>query len=228
MLKSILGNKVGMTQIFDETGNIIPVTVVDCSPCIVANIRTKENDGYCALQLGFGNVKEKSLSKPLAGQFKKKNIPVKKYLREFRIEDVSQYTIGQEIKSDIFKAGEYVDVSGVSKGKGFAGTVKRHGFQGGVTTHGQSDRQRAPGSIGAQRPTHVIKGKRMAGHLGHEMVTVQKLKIVAVDTDKNILLISGAVPGVSESLLIIEKTVKKVTAPDAQQSQKKKAKGGKK
>lgn len=228
MLKSILGTKVGMTQIFDDIGNIIPVTVVTAGPCIITDIRTQEKDGYSALQLGYEDFKEKSLTRPVAGQFKKRNLAPKKILREFRINDVSSYQIGQEIKADIFKPGDYVDVSGISKGKGFAGTIKRHNYSGGSTTHGQSDRLRAPGSIGAQRPTHIIKGKRMAGHLGVELVTVQKLKVVSIDAEKNIILLSGSVPGAVKCLLLIENTVKKIKIPQEKHDKKQKKVKGKK
>jgi large subunit ribosomal protein L3 len=210
MLKTILGTKVGMTQIFDETGNIIPVTVINVGPCIVTKICKGEKEGYNALQLGFGSVKEKNVSKPLAGQFKKGNLPLRKYIREFRVSDVSSYQIGQEIKVDMFQSGDYVDVTGVSKGKGYAGGVKRHNFRGGPTTHGQSDRLRAPGSIGGQGPQRVLRGMRMAGHLGQENVTVQRLKVISVDAEKNTMLIRGAMPGVNGGLLVISKTVKKL------------------
>ncbi|OGS37132.1 MAG: 50S ribosomal protein L3, partial [Elusimicrobia bacterium RIFOXYB2_FULL_49_7] len=184
-------------------------------PCIVTAVKTNEKDGYTAVQLGFGDVKEKSLTKPYVGQFKKNNIVPKKYLREFRLADVAQCQTGQEIKVDLFKAGDYVDVTGTSIGKGFAGAVKRHGFRGGPATHGQSDRQRAVGSLGGQRPQRVIKGHRMPGHLGNETITVQRLRVVAVDLEKNMMLIEGAVPGVKNCLLVIGQTVKRVKAPVA-------------
>jgi large subunit ribosomal protein L3 len=228
MLKSMLGNKVGMTQIFDETGNIIPITIISAGPCVVTDIRTKEKNGYTALQLGFGAVKEKSLSNPVKGKFKKIEVAPKKYLREFRINDVSIYKIGQEIKADIFKEGEYVDVTGISKGKGFAGGVKRHNFKGGPQTHGQSDRLRAPGSIGSQGPQHVLKGMRMAGHLGNETVTVQKIKVVKVDSEKNLILINGAIPGVNGNLVVIKKSNKKITVPQVDHKKKGKAQDKKK
>ncbi len=204
-----------MTQIFDKTGNIIPVTVVAAGPCVVTGVLTKEKNGYAAVQLGYADAKEKSLTKAALGQFKKKNLTPKKYLQEFRLDDAANYQVGQEVKVDIFQAGDYVDVTGVTKGKGFAGTIKRHGFGGGPATHGQSDRQRAPGAIGAQGFQRVIKGLRMAGHLGQENVTIQRLEIVAVDPQKNLLLIKGALPGVNKGLLVVEKTVKRVSAPVA-------------
>ncbi|MFH1368576.1 MAG: 50S ribosomal protein L3 [Elusimicrobiota bacterium] len=226
MLTSILGTKIGMTQIFDKTGNVIPVTVISAGPCTITGLRTKEKDGYVAIQLGYGEIKEKSLNKPYAGIFKKLSITPKKYLQEFRVSDVSGFQIGQEVKVDIFKEGEYVDVSGISKGKGFAGTVKRHNFGGGPKTHGQSDRQRAPGNVGSQRPQRVLKGQKMAGHLGDEKVTIIKMKVVGVDNEKNFILIEGAVPGVNKGLIVIKKTVKtiKVHHADASASKKKAAK----
>jgi large subunit ribosomal protein L3 len=225
MLKSILGTKVGMTRIFDPIGNMVPVTVVSCGPCVVSSIRTKEKNGYSALALGFGNTKEKTMPKPLAGQFKKNNIALKKYIREFLVDDTSKYQLGQEIKADIFQAGDYIDVSGISKGKGFAGVVKRHGFAGGPSTHGQSDRQRHPGSISAQGFQRVIKGLRMAGRMGSERVTIQGLEVVSVDPVNNVMLIKGAVPGVNKGLLLIEKTIKKIkvkAAPVVSKKDKKK------
>jgi large subunit ribosomal protein L3 len=225
MLKSILGTKVGMTRIFDEQGNMVPVTVISSGPCIVSSILTKEKNGYSAVALGFVDIKEKAVTKAFIGQFKKNNIAPKKYVKEFTVDDVSGYTIGQEIKADIFQAGDYVDVSGVSKGKGFAGGMKRHGFQGGPSTHGQSDRPRSPGSIGSQGFQRVLRGLRMAGHLGDEKVTIQGLEIVAVDPVKNLILIKGAVPGTNKGLIVIEQTVKKVkhkTAPVASKKDKKK------
>jgi len=213
MLKSILGTKVGMTQIFDQAGNLIPVTVISAGPCVITAIRTKENDGYSALQVGLGEKKEKSVSRPLMGQFKKNNLTPKKHLREFRVADVSAYQIGQEVKVEVFQPNEYVDVTGTTIGRGYAGGVKRYNFKGGPTTHGQSDRLRAPGSLGGQRPQRVFRGQRMAGHLGDETVTIQKIRIVSVDPAKNILMLEGAVPGVKGGLLVIRQTVKTIKTP---------------
>lgn len=198
-----------MTQIYDQTGNVVPVTVIAAGPCVVTGIRTKEKDGYTALQLGYGDLKEKALTKPFGGYCKKNNVPAKKYIREFRTADIANVNLGQEIKVDVFKAGDYVDVSGITKGKGFAGGVKRYGFRGGPSTHGQSDRQRAPGSLGCQGFQRVIKGLRMAGHLGQEIVTIQKLEIISVDPEKNLLLIKGAMPGVNKGIIVINETVKR-------------------
>jgi large subunit ribosomal protein L3 len=218
MIKSIIGTKVGMTQVFDKQGNSISLSVIAAGPCIVTGIKTVEKDGYNALQLGFGDIKEKSLNKPMAGYFKKNNIAARRYLREFRVNDVSAYTIGQEIKVDVFNAGDYVDVQGVSKGKGFAGTVKRHGFAGGPSTHGQSDRQRAPGTIGSQGPQRVLRGLRMAGHLGNVNKRIQKLEVLGVDPEKNLMLIVGSVPGVKKNVVIIEQTVKKIKVKPKQEA----------
>jgi large subunit ribosomal protein L3 len=210
MLKSIIGKKVGMSQVFDDKGNLIPVTVVEAGPCVVTSVRTVEKDGYSAIQLGLGNVKEKNLTKSLAGFFKKNNVEPKKVVKEFRVKDIKDFAIGQEIKADIFKAGDYVDVCALTKGKGYAGVIKRHNFGMQPTTHGQSDRTRARGSSGGQGPQKVLKGMRMSGHLGNEYVTIQKLRIVSVDAKKNVLLIKGAVPAVKKGTLFISNTVKRI------------------
>jgi len=210
MLKSIIGKKVGMTQVFDDKGNLIPVTVVEAGPCVVTGVRTSEKDGYTAVQLGFENAKEKNLNKSKLGLFKKNNIAPKKIVKEFRVADVAEFSVGQEIKADIFKAGDYVDVSAVTKGKGYAGVIKRHNFGMQPTTHGQSDRTRARGSSGGQGPQKVLKGMRMSGHLGNEFVTIQKLLVVNVDAEKNVLLIKGAVPAVKTGTLFISNTLKKI------------------
>jgi len=207
MKKAILGKKHGMTQIF--VGNeMIPVTVVEAGPCVVVQKKTKENDGYDAIQVGFGDVKEKRLIKPLKGHFAKANVPFKKYLREFRLDDISSYEVGSEIKADIFSVGDRVDVTGTSKGKGFAGVVKRYNANRGPMSHG-SKYHRRPGSMGASSdPSRTFKGKRLPGHMGNERVTVQNLEVVKVDPEKNLLLIKGSVPGIRGSLLMIRDTVK--------------------
>ncbi|MDR2426061.1 MAG: 50S ribosomal protein L3 [Endomicrobium sp.] len=210
MLKSIIGKKVGMTQVFDDKGNLIPVTVVEAGPCIVTGVRTMEKDGYTAVQLGFGDVEEKKLNKPQVGMFKKNNLSPKKVLREVRVNDVTPYSVGQEIKVDLFKAGDYVDISALTKGKGFAGVIKRHNFGMQPRTHGQSDRMRARGSSGGQGPQKLFKGMRMSGHLGNEYVTIQKLLVVNVDPEKNLMLIKGAVPAVKTGTLFINNTIKKI------------------
>ena len=210
MLKSIIGSKIGMTQVFDEKGKLVPVTVVEAGPCVVTAIKTVENDGYNAIQLGFKDVAEKKLTKAQLGHLKKNNIAPKKILREFRTDDISGYTIGQEIKADVFKAGDYVDVSGVSKGKGYAGVIKRHNFGMQPRTRGASDRTRARGSSGGQGPQKLFKGMRMSGHLGQENVTIQKLLVVNVDVENNVILIRGAVPSVKTGTLVINNTVKRI------------------
>jgi large subunit ribosomal protein L3 len=210
MLKSIIGKKVSMSQVFDDKGNLIPVTVVEAGPCVVTAVRTEEKDGYNAVQLGFGNVKEKNLNRSLKGFFKKNNVEPKKVIKEFRVQDVKDFAVGQEIKADIFKVGDYVDVCALTKGKGYASVIKRHNFGMQPTTHGQSDRTRARGSSGAQGPQKVLKGTRMSGHLGNEYVTIQKLCVVNVDPQKNVLLIKGAVPAVKTGMLFISNTVKKI------------------
>jgi large subunit ribosomal protein L3 len=207
MKKAILGRKLGMTQIFDSTGKAIPVTVVEAGPCTVVQIKTKDCDGYEAIQLGFGEVKEKKLIKPKKGHFAKASVTPKKHLREFRLEEIS-YKVGDEIKVDIFQDGDTVDVTGTTKGKGFQGVIKRHGQSRGPMGHG-SMYHRRPGSMGStSTPGRVFKGKNLPGHMGMETVTVQNLEIVKVDLDKNVLLIKGSVPGNKGAILKIRNTVK--------------------
>jgi len=206
-MKGILGKKVGMTQVFDERGEVIPVTVIEAGPCFVAQVKTVERDGYTAVQLGFEETKPKYLTNPRLQHLQKSNLPALRYLREFQmpVEDLARFEEGQKVTVDIFEVGEYVDVTGTSKGRGFAGVVKRHGFSGGPKTHGQSDRHRAPGSIGAcATPGRVFKGMRMAGRMGGKRVTVQGLKVVMVDRERNLLAVRGAVPGAKNGLLMIQ------------------------
>ncbi len=208
-MKRILGKKVGMTQIFDENGEVIPVTVIEAGPCYVTQKKTTDKDGYNAIQLGFGEVSEKRLTQPEAGHLKKSSAPLVKYLREFQVADPEAYEDGQKIDVSVFEVGDRVDVIGTSKGKGFAGVVKRHGFRGGPKTHGQSDRWRAPGSVGAgSTPGRVFKGVRMAGQMGNERVTVQNLKVVLVDAEKNLLALRGSIPGAKNGLVIIREARK--------------------
>ncbi len=208
-MKGILGKKVGMTQIFDESGEVIPVTVIEAGPCFVVQKRTVERDGYSAIQLGFEEVKPKRLTKGQLGHLRKRNIPPLRYLREVRVSDPEEYEEGQKITVDIFNVGERVDVVGTSKGRGFAGTIKRHGFKRQPKTHGQSDRERAPGSIGATTtPGRVFKGKRMAGHMGNARVTAQNLQVVLVDPERNLLAVKGAVPGARGGLVVIKEARK--------------------
>lgn len=204
-MKGILGKKVGMTQIFDEKGVVIPVTVIEAGPCYVTQKKTKEKDGYSAIQLGFEEIPARKLNKPSRGHLDRSGTPPLRYLREFRTDDDNDLTEGQKIDVSIFEVGDLVDVTGISKGRGFAGTVKRHGFGGGPKTHGQSDRQRAPGAISAgSTPGRVFKGKRMAGRMGNERVTVSGLEVVMVDPERNMLLVKGSVPGAREGKLIVK------------------------
>ncbi len=209
MEKCILGRKIGMTQLFDEEGLLVPVTVIEAGPCTVVRKKTIENDGYEALQLGFVDVEEKKLTKPVRGQFAKANLQPKKYLREFKVSDISKYEVGQEIKvGDMFQAGDRVDVTGISKGKGFQGAIKRFGYSRGRETHG-SKYHRHAGSMGSNTdPGRVFKGKGLPGHMGGERVTVQNLDVVKVDNERNLLIVKGAVPGPKGGLLSIKNTVK--------------------
>ncbi|MFC4804186.1 50S ribosomal protein L3 [Filifactor villosus] len=208
-MKSIVGRKIGMTQIFDEKGVMIPVTVVEAGPVVVTQIKTKETDGYEAVQVGFGEVKEKRVNKPMRGHFAKSGVALKKYVRELKAEDgIENYSLAQEIKADIFEVGEKIDVTGISKGKGFQGTIKRHGQSRGPETHG-SHYHRGPGSMGgASDPSKVRKGKKLPGHMGNVRVTIQNLEVARVDAEKNLLLIKGAVPGPKKGLVVIRTAVK--------------------
>ncbi len=208
MKKAILGTKLGMTQIFAEDGKVIPVTVVKAGPCTVVQSKTIETDGYNSVVVGFGDVKEKSLNKPMKGIFAKANVACKKYLRELRLEDTSALSVGDEIKADIFEAGEKVDVSGISKGKGFAGPMKRWGLHRGPMSHG-SGYHRGSGSMGAcSNPGRVMKGKKLPGHMGVVKVTVQNLEIVKVDAENELILVKGAIPGNKGGLVTIRNSVK--------------------
>ncbi|MCS7052246.1 MAG: 50S ribosomal protein L3 [Ignavibacterium sp.] len=202
-MAGLIGKKLGMTNIFNSNGEVIPVTVIEAGPCVVTNIRTIEKDGYEALQLGFGDVKERRLNKPLRVYFEKNGVKPKKHLIEFKGFDVSGFKIGDILDCSLFNEGDLIKVRGKSKGRGFQGVVKRHGFGGiGMTTHGQSDRVRAPGSIGASSfPSRVFKGQRMAGRMGYENVTIRNLKIVKIDKEKNLVFVKGAVPGSVNSIL---------------------------
>ena len=206
-MKGILGKKIGMTQIFTEHGEVIPVTVVEAGPVVVTQIKTTENDGYTAIQVGFQDAKEKSLNKPQKGHLAAANV-LKKHLKEFRVDAVEEFTVGQEIKADLFAAGELIDVTGISKGKGFQGPIKRHGQSRGPETHG-SRYHRRPGSMGAcSFPGRVFKNKKLAGHMGSVKVTVQNLEVVRVDADKNLILVKGAIPGPKGSMVTIKEAVK--------------------
>jgi large subunit ribosomal protein L3 len=210
-MKGILGKKVGMTQIFDDLGEVIPVTLIEAGPCYVTQVKRTDRDGYSAVQLGFAEAKPKRLTRGQLAHLQKNNVPPVRYLRELRMSEkaVADYEPGQTLKADVFEQGEWVDVTGISKGKGFAGVVKRYGFSGGPKTHGQSDRHRAPGSIGqCKTPGRVFKGKRMPGRMGGERVTVQGLKVVLVDPERNLLAVRGAVPGAKNGLVIVQEARK--------------------
>ena len=208
MNKGLIGKKIGMTQIFDESGKVIPVTVIEAGPCVVAQVKTQDTDGYTAIQLGYGDIKEKKLNKPMKGHFTKVNVTPKKHLREFRVDSVEEVKVGDELKADVFAAGEKIDIQGTSKGKGFQGVIKRHGQHRGPMGHG-SMYHRRPGSMGAtSTPGRVFKGKKLPGHMGKVTVTIQNLEIVKVDTDKNVLLVKGSVPGPKGAILKVKSTVK--------------------
>ena len=218
-MKGLLGKKVGMAQVFDENGVVTPVTIIEAGPCYVTQVKTENSDGYTAVQIGFSEVKERRLSKGQQGHLgllkkgkgRKKNsdIPALRYLREFRTKDVADHKVGQTLTVEQFEVGERVDVTGKSKGKGFAGVVKRYGFGGGIKTHGQSDRWRAPGSIGGTSGTaRVFKGKRMPGRMGNDRYTSQNLQVMRVDAERNLLAVKGAVPGAKGALVVIRKAAK--------------------
>ena len=208
MKKAIMGKKVGMTQIFNEHGKVIPVTVIEAGPCVVLQKKTVESDGYEAIQVGFGDIRERLVNKPKTGIFKKAGVNVKRYIREFRLEDVSAYEVGTEIKADIFAVGDKVDVSGISKGKGFQGTIKRWNAHRGPMSHG-SKFHRAVGSMGASSdPSRTFKNKRMPGHMGAVKTTVLNLEVVKVMPEKNVILIKGGVPGPNKGMVIIRNSVK--------------------
>ncbi len=202
-MPGLIGRKIGMSNIFDANGELVPVTVIEAGPCKVVSIRTKEKNGYEALQIGFGSRKEKNISKPVMGQFKKSGVSPAAALNEFKFPSDSNYKIGDEIKVDLFQEGEKIKVRGKSKGKGFQGVIRRHNFGGiGMITHGQSDRVRAPGSIGASsHPSRVFKGQRMAGRLGYKYITVSNLKVVKIIPEENLILVKGAVPGAINSIV---------------------------
>lgn len=222
MLKSLLGIKVGMAQVFDDTGAVTPVTIIQAGPCYVTQVKTVKTDGYTAIQVGFREIKETRLTRGQKGHLgllktDKKHprrkpsvgIPSVRHLREFRAKDVTGYKVGQKLTVEQFEAGDRIDVTGKTKGRGFAGTVKRHGFRGGVRTHGQSDRHRAPGSIGATSGTaHVFKGKRMAGRFGNTRYTAQNLEVIRIDPEKNLLAVKGAIPGAKGGFVIIRDAAK--------------------
>ena len=208
MKKAILATKIGMTQIFDETGVSIPVTVLQAGPCVVTQVKTEENDGYNAVQVGFSDIREKLVNKPKQGLFAKADVPFKRYLREFRFENAPEFEVKQEIKADIFEVGDHVDVTAISKGKGYQGAIKRHNQSRGPMTHGSKYHRHAGSNGAASDPSKVFKGKKMPGQMGHVKVTVQNLEVIRVDAEKNLLLVKGSVPGPKKSLITIKETVK--------------------
>ncbi|AXE38122.1 50S ribosomal protein L3 [Acidipropionibacterium virtanenii] len=208
-VKGVLGTKLGMTQLWDENNRIVPVTVIQAGPCVVTQVRTPETDGYSAVQLGFGAVKAKNVTKPEAGHFERAGVTPRKHLVELRTADASEYTLGQEVTADVFEIAELVDVTGTTKGHGTAGVMKRHGFKGLRATHGVHRKHRSPGSIGGcATPGKVLKGMRMAGRMGNDRVTVQNLPIHSVDSERGIILVRGAVPGPKGSLLVVRSAAK--------------------
>ena len=209
MQKGIIGKKIGMTQIFDETGKVIPVTVVESGPCVVSQKKTVENDGYAAIQVGFGDLKAHRVNKPMKGHFAKGNVAPKRTLREFRLEDTDAYNVGDLIKADIFAVGDKVDVTGTSKGKGYAGAIKRWGLHRLKETHGTGPVARHAGSNGpVSDPSRVFKGKRLPGHMGAEQVTVQNLMVAKIDAENNLIAVKGAVPGPNGGIVVIRDSVK--------------------
>ena len=197
-----------MTQIFNEDGVLTPVTVLEAGPCVVTQVKTMDNDGYSAIQVGYGDIREALVNKPKKGHFAKAGVPVKRFLREFRLENAEEYTVGQEIKADIFAVGDKIDATAKSKGKGFAGGVKRHGLATGPKTHGSKYHRHAGSNGAASDPSKVFKGKKMAGHMGNVRVTVQNLEVVRIDADNNLILVRGAVPGPRKAMVMIKEPVK--------------------
>ena len=208
MKKAILATKIGMTQIFAEDGELIPVTVLQAGPCEVTQVKTVENDGYSAVQVGFQDMREKLSTKPMKGHFEKAGVSVKRFVKEFKLDDAENYELGQKITVDVFEAGEKVDATAISKGKGFQGAIKRHGQSRGPMAHGSKYHRHAGSNGACSDPSRVFKGKKMAGHMGNKKVTVQNLEIVRVDAENNLLLVKGAVPGPKKSLVTIKATVK--------------------
>jgi large subunit ribosomal protein L3 len=215
-IKGVLGTKLGMTQVFADDGRIVPVTVVAAGPCVVTAVRTPDADGYSAVQLGFGEIDPRKVTKPVAGHFAKAGVTPRRYLVEVRTDDAASYTLGQEVTAETFAAGELIDVTATSKGKGFAGVVKRHGFKGLSSSHGTKRKHRAPGSIGGcAYPGRVFKGVRMAGRMGGERTTTANLTLHGVDADRGLLLIKGAVPGAAGSLVLVRNAAKSPVKSEA-------------
>lgn len=204
-MMGLIGKKIGMTQLFNDKGDCVPVTVIEAGPCTITEIRTGERDGYTALQLGFGTNKESRFTKPVLGQFKKRNLPASRHLREFRTGDVSAFTLGQTLSASLFEKGEHIDVEGTTKGRGFAGVIKRHGFKAGTASHGPTF-GREPGSIGSSAyPSRVIKGKKLPGRMGGKSLTIKNLVVAGVDAEQNVILVRGAIPGPPNGLVYVLK-----------------------
>ncbi len=210
MKKAILATKIGMTQIFNEDGVLTPVTVLQAGPCVVTQVKTVDNDGYSAVQVGYVDKREKLVNKPMKGQFDKAGVSYKRFVREFKLEDAESFELGQEIKADIFEAGDKVDATAISKGKGFQGAIKRHGQSRGPMAHGSKYHRHAGSNGAASDPSKVFKGKKMPGQMGNKKITIQNLEIVSVDAENNLLLVKGAVPGPKKSLVTIKETVKTI------------------
>ena len=208
MKKAILATKVGMTQIFNEDGVLVPVTVLQAGPCVVTQVKTEENDGYSAIQVGYGDIREKLVNKPRKGQFDKAEVPCKRFLREFRFENAGDYQVKQEIKADIFADGDHVDATAITKGKGFQGAIRRHGQSRGPMAHGSKYHRHAGSNGSCSDPSRVFPGKHMPGHMGHVKATVQNLEVVKVDADNNLILVKGSVPGSKKSLITLKESVK--------------------
>jgi len=211
-VKGVLGEKLGMTQVWDDNNRVVPVTVIKAGPCVVTQVRTADTDGYSAVQIGYGAIDPRKVNKPDAGHFGKAGVSPRRHLVELRTEDATEYTLGQEISADVFAAGDLIDVTGTSKGKGFAGTMKRHGFSGVGASHGAHRNHRKPGSIGgASTPSRVFKGLRMAGRMGTDQVTTQGLRVHAVDAERGLILVKGAIPGPKGGLVFVRSTSKAIS-----------------
>ncbi|HIV34348.1 MAG TPA: 50S ribosomal protein L3 [Candidatus Blautia intestinigallinarum] len=208
MKKAILATKVGMTQIFNDEGVLIPVTVLQAGPCVVTQVKTEENDGYSAVQVGYMDKREKLVNKPMKGHFDKAGVSTKRFVREFKLDNAAEYELGQEIKVDVFEAGDHIDATAISKGKGYQGAIKRHGQSRGPMAHGSKYHRHAGSNGAASDPSKVFKGKKMPGQMGNKQITVQNLEVVRVDAENNLLLVKGAVPGPKKSLVTVKETVK--------------------
>ena len=208
MKKAILATKVGMTQIFNEDGVLIPVTVLQAGPCVVTQVKTEENDGYSAVQVGYADKRENLVNKPMKGHFEKAGVSCKRFVKEFKLDNAAEYELGQEIKVDVFEAGDHIDATAISKGKGFQGAIKRHGQSRGPMAHGSKYHRHAGSNGAASDPSKVFKGKKMPGQMGNKQITIQNLEVVRVDAENNLLLVKGAVPGPKKSLVTIKETVK--------------------